>query len=171
MRSIIFDLDLTLVDTTPLEQARADRNWQLAYSKISECHLYDGIQEILDVITKHHIPTAIVSTSPGKYVQNVTDYFHIPVDHIIGYHDAKPHKPAPAPMLLALQKLGCSADQAISFAYIAKNYFGKSYSWLIQRLNGSKVNGKEAHFNREEVLQLQSALNDLGKKLSSIVLL
>lgn len=115
MRSIIFDLDLTLVDTTPLEQARADRNWQLAYSKISECHLYDGIQEILDVITKHHIPTAIVSTSPGKYVQNVTDYFHIPVDQIIGYHDAKPHKPAPAPMLLALQKLGCSADQAISF--------------------------------------------------------
>ena len=44
-------------------------------------------------------------------------------------------------------------------------------SWLIQRLNGSKVNGKEAHFNKEEVLQLQSALNDLGKKHSSIVLL
>jgi hypothetical protein len=68
------------------------------------------------------------------------------------------------------EKMG-DLDQAISFAYIAKNYFGKSYSWLAQRLNGSKVNGKEAHFNREEVLQLQSALNDLGKKLSSIVLL
>lgn len=115
MRNIIFDLDLTLVDTTPLEQARAERNWQLAYSKIGECHLFDGIQEVLDLIAKHHIPTAIVSTSPGKYVQNVTEFFHIPVDHIIGYHDVKPHKPAPAPMLLALQKLGCSADQAISF--------------------------------------------------------
>ena len=68
------------------------------------------------------------------------------------------------------EKMG-DLDQAVSFAYIAKNYFGKSYSWLIQRLNGSKVNGKEAHFNKEEVLQLQSALNDLGRKLSSIVLI
>ncbi len=68
------------------------------------------------------------------------------------------------------EKMG-DLDQAVSFAYIAKNYFGKSYSWLIQRLNGSKVNGKEAHFNKEEVLQLQAALNDLGKKLSSIVLI
>lgn len=115
MRSIIFDLDLTLVDTTPLEQARADRNWQLAYSKIGECHLYDGMQEILDVIAQHHIPTAIVSTSPSTYVQNVVNHFHIPVNYIIGYHDAKPHKPSPQPMLLALQKLGCPASQAISF--------------------------------------------------------
>ena len=115
MRKIIFDLDLTLVDTTPLEQARAERNWQLAYSKIGECHLYDGIQDVLDVIVKHHIPTVIVSTSPGKYVQNVVDFFHIPVNYIIGYHDIKPHKPAPEPMLLALQKLGCSAKEAISF--------------------------------------------------------
>ena len=68
------------------------------------------------------------------------------------------------------EKMG-DLDQAVSFAYIAKNYFGKSYSWLIQRLNGSKVNGKEAHFNKEEVLQLQSALNDLGRKLSSLVLI
>ena len=68
------------------------------------------------------------------------------------------------------EKMG-DLDQAVSFAYIAKHYFGKSYSWLVQRLNGSKVNGKEAHFNREEVLQLQSALNDIGRKLSSIVLL
>ena len=35
---------------------------------------------------------------------------------------------------------------AISFAYIAKHYFGKSQSWLTQRLNGSKVNGKTARF-------------------------
>ena len=32
------------------------------------------------------------------------------------------------------EKMG-DLDQAISFAYIAKNYFGKSYSWLAQRLN------------------------------------
>ena len=60
---------------------------------------------------------------------------------------------------------------AISFAYIAKHYFGKSQSWLTQRLNGSKVNGKTARFNKSELIQFQNAIHDLGRKLSSIVLL
>ena len=68
------------------------------------------------------------------------------------------------------RKMG-ELDKAISFAYIAKNYFGKSQSWLLQRLNGSKVNGKEARFNKSELLQLQDAIHDLGKKLSALVLL
>lgn len=60
---------------------------------------------------------------------------------------------------------------AISFAYIAKHYFGKSQSWLTQRLNGSTVNGKTARFNKTELIQFQNAIHDLGRKLSSIVLL
>ena len=60
---------------------------------------------------------------------------------------------------------------AISFAYIAKHYFGKSQSWLTQRLNGSKVNGKTARFNKSELIQLQNAIHDLGRKLSAIVFL
>ena len=60
---------------------------------------------------------------------------------------------------------------AISFAYIAKHYFGKSQSWLTQRLNGRKVNGKIARFNKSELIQLQNAIHDLGRKLSAIVFL
>lgn len=115
MRNIIFDLDLTLVDTTPLEQARADRNWTLAYSKISECRLYDGMQEVLHIIALNQIPTVIVSTSPSSYVARVACYFDIPFFSIIGYHDVKAHKPAPDAMLMALEVLNCTADQAISF--------------------------------------------------------
>lgn len=68
------------------------------------------------------------------------------------------------------EKMG-ELDKAISFAYIAKHYFGKSQSWLTQRLNGSKVNGKEARFNKSEVLKLEEAIHDLGHKLSSLTLL
>lgn len=68
------------------------------------------------------------------------------------------------------KKLG-ELPEAISLSYIAKNYFGKSRSWLLQRINGNKVNGKEAHFNSGEILQLQNALHDLGKKLSSVALI
>lgn len=60
---------------------------------------------------------------------------------------------------------------AISFAYIAKHYFGKSQSWLTQRLNGSMVNGRTARFNKSELIQFQNAIHDLGRKLSAIVLL
>ena len=60
---------------------------------------------------------------------------------------------------------------AISFVYIAKHYFGKSQSWLTQRLNGSKVNGKTARFNKSELIQFQNAIHDLGRKLSAIVFL
>ena len=60
---------------------------------------------------------------------------------------------------------------AVSFAYIAKHYFGKSQSWLTQCLNGSKVNGKTARFNKSELIQFQNAIHDLGRKLSAIMFL
>ena len=112
MRKVIFDLDLTLVDTTVVEQARHDRNWSLAYSLIPNCVVYDGMEKMFDIIRKHNIDTCIVSTSPRTYVENVVKHFNIPVSKIVAYHDAKPH---PAPMLKALELLGCSAKEAISF--------------------------------------------------------
>ena len=115
MRKIIFDLDLTLVDTTIVEQARHDRNWQLAYSLIPKCKLYEGMEEVLAIIRNNNINTCIVSTSPRTYVEKVVDYFNLPVQHIVAYHDAKPIKPHPAPMLKALELLGCSAAEAIAF--------------------------------------------------------
>ena len=68
------------------------------------------------------------------------------------------------------EKLG-TVPEAISMSYIAKNYFGKTKTWLYQRLNGNKVNGKEARFTEEEARQLQTALHDLGQRLSSIILI
>ena len=56
---------------------------------------------------------------------------------------------------------------AVSLSYIAKNYFGKTRQWLYQRINGTKVNGKAAQFNNHEKKILETALNDLGSKLSS----
>ena len=68
------------------------------------------------------------------------------------------------------EKLG-NVPEAISMSYVAKNYFGKTKTWLYQRLNGNKVNGKEACFTESEARQLQDALHDLGHRLSSIILI
>lgn len=51
---------------------------------------------------------------------------------------------------------------AISWSYIASNYFKRSRSWLHQRINGSLVNGVPAKFTDEEKRILIKALNDLG---------
>ena len=112
---IIFDLDLTLVDTTLAEPYRSKRDWNGAYSIIPQCNVYDGLEEIFDIIRKYKINTCIVSTSPRPYVEHVVQQFNLPINHIVAYHDAKPTKPHPAPMLKALEMMECDAKSAISF--------------------------------------------------------
>ena len=97
-KNIIFDLDLTLVDTTLAEPYRSKRDWNGAYSVLPQCTVYEGLDEIFDIIRKFGIKTCIVSTSPRTYVEKVVQQFNLPINHIVAYHDAKPIKPHPAPM-------------------------------------------------------------------------
>lgn len=54
---------------------------------------------------------------------------------------------------------------AVSWSYIASHYFGKSRSWLNQRINGYMVNGGPATFTENEKKKLITALTDLGQIL------
>ena len=56
----------------------------------------------------------------------------------------------------------------INLSQIARVYFGKSQSWLMQRINGNKVNGKEARFTPAEAKQLEAAFHDLGHKFLAL---
>lgn len=115
MKNIIFDMDLTLVDTTCLEEARHNRNWDLAYSLIPQTTMYPEMDEVLGIIRKHQIKMAIVSTSPRPYIERLVSYYSIPTQFIVSYHDAKPIKPHPAPMLKALELMGVLPKDTISF--------------------------------------------------------
>lgn len=57
--------------------------------------------------------------------------------------------------------------EAISFSYIAKKYFGKSRAWLMQKVNGNKVNGKKAAFSADERAKFRAALLDISDKLTA----
>ena len=115
MRNVIFDLDLTLIDTSCLENYRHTRNWAEAYCHIAETSMYPGISEVLKVIRNHSIRMAIVSTSPRTYVEKIVQYYNIPAMAIVSYHDAKPINPHPAQMLKALELMGVQAKDTISF--------------------------------------------------------
>ena len=54
----------------------------------------------------------------------------------------------------------------ISVSEFAKQYFGKSASWLHQRINGNEVHGKSATFTDSEMNTLANALKDVAAKLN-----
>lgn len=69
---------------------------------------------------------------------------------------------------MAIREKLASVLPAISMSYIAKNYFGKSRSWLCQRINGLAVNGKEARFTESEKATLDLALKDIAGSLLNV---
>ena len=72
---------------------------------------------------------------------------------------------AEADEMIFRAKLG-DLPEALSFSYIAQKYFGKSRGWLMQKVNGNKVNSEQkddccgndfvshTHSNRVTVLLL-----------------
>lgn len=60
--------------------------------------------------------------------------------------------------------------EIVSLSYIAKNYFHKTRTWLYQKINGNKVNGKKASFTKDEINTLNYAIQDISKKLGSTVI-
>lgn len=58
--------------------------------------------------------------------------------------------------------------EIIPLAYIAKKYFGKSTSWLSQRINGSKVRGRVYTLNKKDIETFNYALRDISEKLGSL---
>lgn len=54
---------------------------------------------------------------------------------------------------------------ALSWREIAKNYFGKSSSWLYHKLDGIDGNGGVGGFSDSEAMELKDALIDLSDKI------
>ncbi len=76
---------------------------------------------------------------------------------------------AEADEMIFRAKLG-DLPEALSFSYIAQKYFGKSRGWLMQKVNGNKVNGKIAAFTDEEHRQFREALQDLSEKMTAVTM-
>lgn len=54
----------------------------------------------------------------------------------------------------------------ISWAHLSMRYFGKSRSWLHQKLDGRNSNGGEGDFTTAEKALLREALKDLSRRIS-----
>lgn len=54
---------------------------------------------------------------------------------------------------------------ALSWREIARNYFGKSSSWLYHKLDGIDGNGGVGGFSDSEAMELKDALIDLSDRI------
>lgn len=90
------------------------REWNIAHHD-ELCTEYDGVVETLEKLKEMGIRLAIVSTKKrdgierGMKLLGVTHLF----EHYIGIDDVEHVKPHPEPILLALEKLGVSKEEAI----------------------------------------------------------
>ncbi|MFY8186847.1 MAG: DUF5053 domain-containing protein [Flavobacterium sp.] len=53
----------------------------------------------------------------------------------------------------------------VSWPDIAKNHFGKSTSWIYNKLNGRDGNGGHGEFNEQEIEILRNALFELSDRI------
>jgi hypothetical protein len=61
-------------------------------------------------------------------------------------------------------------EKYLNMAQLSKNYFGKTKTWLYQRLHGWNVHGKPARFTDEERKQFADALLSLSDNLKNVAL-
>jgi hypothetical protein len=114
------------------------------------------VRAYFDDVTDGKSPT--VTLSADEYEQGV-EQFDDGMRKII----------AEADEMIFRAKLG-DLPEALSLSYIAQKYFGKSRGWLMQKVNGNRVNGRIAAFTDEERRQFREALQDLSKKMSAIAM-
>lgn len=81
----------------------------------SKFFLYDDILEILNFLNNKNIELVIVTSSPRSYCKKVIEYFNIPVNNLICYHDTINHKPNPEPIIKAIEKYLNSEKMIFSF--------------------------------------------------------
>lgn len=116
MKAAIFDLDMTLVDSSYLEQYRKNQLWQKVKREIDRVRPFDLKQPIAPhkipaAMKKQGLAVAVVTSSPGWYAKQILSRFHIPFDVLIAYEDTEQHKPDAEPLELALKRLAVDASE------------------------------------------------------------
>lgn len=85
--------------------------------KLDNACAYDGIFEQLDILKNNGIKLCVVTNKPDAAAKGMvehifgSDFF----DFVIGCVDGVPTKPDPTTTKIALEKLGCTADETIYF--------------------------------------------------------
>jgi len=114
--AFLFDLDMTLVDSSAIAHLRAAKLWTQVMASLDKVVAFE-----LDP-PPHEMPAklralghkvAVITSSPRDYAEAVLKKFGVEYDVLVAYHDTTQHKPDPEPLKHALEQLGVDADDAV----------------------------------------------------------
>ena len=105
---VIFDFDLTLVDTGPVEALRAARKWGAIMARVPGLEVYEGVHELLSDLHARDQTLAIVTKSPDMVPKAFVERHGWPIDIVVGYHQVRRRKPDPEALLLAMRRAGAN---------------------------------------------------------------
>jgi phosphoglycolate phosphatase-like HAD superfamily hydrolase len=106
---IIFDLDMTLVDTSSLQSLRDKRKWGKIKNNLDKTTAFPGIKALINRLSLY-FDCGVVTSSPRDYAESVLHYHDIDLPVIIAYHDTQMHKPHPEPFIAAFKRFGIVPD-------------------------------------------------------------
>lgn len=115
LKAILFDLDMTLLDTSSLETYRQSQDWDGArgkYHLVSEFSHKSTLAHRLPLeFRTRGLKVGIVTSSPRRYARELVTKFDIVHDVLVAYEDTTEHKPDPAPLKLAITQLGLEPSE------------------------------------------------------------
>ena len=104
IKAVLCDFDNTLFDTKvakPFFKAKPKPDWEGAYAKIPECHLYRGWWAVLN--QKRKLRWGIVSGNTKGFIGRVLKYNDLELDPVVGGYVCRRRQPKTKLFEIALQ--------------------------------------------------------------------
>jgi HAD superfamily hydrolase (TIGR01509 family) len=111
--AVLFDLDFTLIDSSPLVKLRQTKQQHAVYQMIPQLQPYAGINKLLKALSARQIPIAIVTSSRKPFCDRLITHLEWSIDLLITRQDVRLPKPHPAGILIALEQLNIQHEDAI----------------------------------------------------------
>ncbi len=114
--AFLFDLDMTLLDTSALQEARRQGDWGFAMANLHLVKPYTfpkppAVHEVPGLLKAKGHPVGIVTSSPRMYAEALLKRFQVPYDTLVAGTEV-PAKPNPDPLLKALEVLKVAPGDA-----------------------------------------------------------
>ena len=113
IKCLIFDLDDTLIDTSPIANLRDQRQWRDIDASLNLCKPYEQVVDILNTARAAGLKVCVVTNSPANYAKKVLEYFNISIDYLVAYYDVQNPKPSPDGILLTLNHYQINPVEAV----------------------------------------------------------
>lgn len=115
--TFIFDLDMTLLDSSALNDARKRQDWTYVYNNMWRIRPFAtrplAPHAVLNQLDAQGFKIGIVTSSPRRYAQEILAQHSINYDELVAYHDTANHKPDPEPITKMLSLLSTVPNSAV----------------------------------------------------------